>query len=324
MKTCAIAVTVVLLQFGAFGRADAQGIDDLRIFVRASIGRTDGGNRGGTASAIDPDHIGKTTTVSFSKLAGQCGPGVSPEPLEDLGVASDGTLQKIQSAWTVQVTPVRRDGEAVRFRLQWKRSRDNGKPSTVSEDVELTLLPGQSLSLDVMPQSAEAAGSPNSCVSMWLRVGIEREPEPGQDRRLIAADFWLVERLPDGKERSQSLSLRGLYNQPIPFYFDTLTEGTKTLDVFGDLHISPGERTTGIKITTRSRVVDLKPAPPPPGYPAWAPWPPPYVGSTTATLQLVPDEVVSVSLPPIGRGGSDAAAFAARALSFRIRVRQIR
>jgi hypothetical protein len=35
-------------------------------------------------------------------------------------------------------------------------------------------------------------------------------------------------------------------------------------------------------------------------------------------------EVVSVPLPPVGRRGEDAEAFAARALSFRIRVRQIR
>ena len=127
-------------------------------------------------------------------------------------------------------------------------------------------------------------------------------------------------------ERSQPLSLRGLYNQPIPFYFDTLTEGTKTLDVFGDLQISPGETDHEIKITTRSRVIDLKPSPWRPGllgYPrdAVASY---YIGSTTATLQLVPNEVVSVLLPPVGRGGADAAAFAARALSFRIRVRQIR
>jgi hypothetical protein len=213
----------------------------------------------------------------------------------------------------------------VTFRLQWRRSRDNGKPSTLGDDVELTLLPGQSLSLDVMPQSADASGLPNSCVSMWLRVGIEREPEPSQDRRLVAADLWLVERLADGKERSQPLSLRGLYNQPIPFYFDTVTESTKALDVFGDLQISPRGRNTEIKITTRSRVVDLKPGSPPPGYPVGLPWPPGYyVGSTTATLQVASDEVVSVPLPPVGRGGTEAAAFAARALSFRIRVRPIR
>jgi hypothetical protein len=57
MKTCVIALTGALLQFASFGRADAQGVDGLRIFVLASIDRTDGGNRGGTAAAIDPDPI---------------------------------------------------------------------------------------------------------------------------------------------------------------------------------------------------------------------------------------------------------------------------
>jgi hypothetical protein len=318
----------MLLPCAGAWRAEAQGVDGLRIVVRASIGRPDGGNGSGTASLINPDPIGKTATIIFSRLAGQCGTGVSHEPLGDLGVASDGTMKKVHSAWTVQVTPTGRVGEAVTFRLQWVRSRDNGKPSTVSDDAQLTLLPGQMLSLDVMPQSVEPPEPPSSCVakSLWLRVGVEREPQPGQDRRLVAVDLWLLERLPDGTERSQPLSLRGLYNQPIPFYFDTLTESTKTLDVFGDLQISPGARTTEIKITTRSRVINLKPVPPPPGYPVGLPWPPGYyVGSTTATLQLAPDEVVSVPLPPVGNTRTDdAAVFAARALSFRIRVRQIR
>jgi hypothetical protein len=327
VKPCIIAFSVMLLPCAGAWRAEAQGVDGLRIVVRASIGRPDGGNRGGTASFINTDDIGKTATSAFSRLAGQCGMGVG-QKFDDLGVASDGTMKRVSSAWTVQVTPTGRVGEAVTFRLQWVRTRDNGKPSTASDDTELTLLPGQSLSLDVMPQSVEGSGPPSSCVvkSLWLRVGVEREPEPSQDRRLVAVDLWLVERLPDGKERSQPLSLRGLYNQPIPFYFDTLTESTKTLDVFGDMQISPGGRTTEIKITTRSRVINLKPAPPPPGYPVGLPWPPGhYVGSTTATLQLVADEVVSVPLPPVGNTRTDdAAVFAARALSFRIRVRQIR
>jgi hypothetical protein len=42
-------------------------------------------------------------------------------------------------------------------------------------------------------------------------------------------------------------------------------------------------------------------------------------------LQLAPDEVVSVSLLPVGNAGADGdGAFAARALSFRIRLRRIR
>jgi hypothetical protein len=178
------------------------------------------------------------------------------------------------------------------------------------------------LTLDLMPQSDQASGA---CLSLSLGVGVVYWPEPDQDRRLLAVDLWLVERLPDGKERSQPLSLRGLYNQPIPFHFDTINAGTRTLDVFGDLQISPGTEGIGLKFTTRSRVIDTELPPRPAGYPAGAPWPPPfYVGSTNATLTIRPGEVVSVPLPAVGRGGADAEAFAARALSFRIRVRQVR
>ena len=49
-----------------------------------------------------------------------------------------------------------------------------------------------------------------------------------------------------------------------------------------------------------------------------------YAGLTTATLQLAPEEVVAVPLPPVGNEKTDATAFAARALSFRMRVRPIR
>jgi hypothetical protein len=327
MRTCAVALVVVLFQWAVASRADAQGTDDLRIVVGVSIGRSDGGDRRSSWSTINPSAIANTSTLAFSRLAGTCGTFASPKPLGDVGEASDGTMKKVYSAWTVQVTPTKRAADAVTFRLEWVRSRDNGKPSTVSDDTELTLRPGQSLSVDVMPQLPDAPGPPSACVvkALSLAVAVEHYPEPDRDRRLVAVDLWLVERLPDGTERSQSLALRGLYNQAIPFYFDTLTEGTKTLDVFGDLEISPGERTTQIKITTRSRVIDLKPVSRPSGYPVGQTWPPYYVGSTVATLQVAPDEVVSVPLPPVGNiRANDAAAFAARALSFRIRVRQIR
>ena len=270
MKTCVIALIVVLLQCAGFRRADAQVVDGLRIVVR-------GGSRSRRTAATGAAPAATSTQSRLGRRRRWLSPGwqasaaraSSPEPLGDLGEASDGTMKKVDSAWTVQVTPTGRVGDAVTFRLQWVRSRDNGKPSTVSDDTKLTLRPGQSLSLDVMPQSPEASAPPSSCVvkALSLGVAVEHEPEPDQDRRLVAVDLWLVERLQDGKERSQPLSLRGLYNQPIPFYFDTLTESTKTLDVFGDLQISSGKQITEIKITTRSRVINLKPAPPPPGYP---------------------------------------------------------
>jgi hypothetical protein len=322
MKPGVIALIAVLSQGAGLSAARAQDASGLRIVVQVRVGRQDGGDRRSTGGFIDPAAIGKTVAHAFTRLTGQCGTGVGPAPLRDLGVASDGSTKKVESAWTVQTTPIRLDGEAVTFRVQWTRNRDNGKPSTVGDDTELTLRPGQALTLDLMPQSDVAAGA---CVSLSLSAGVIHWPEPDQDRRLLAVDLWLVERLPDGKERSQPLSLRGLYNQPIPFHFDTISAGTKTLDVYGDLQISPGAETTGIKITTRSHVIDLEPPPRPAGYPATAPWPPPlYTGLTTATLQVRPGEVVAVPLPPVGRGGADAEAFAARALSFRIRVRQIR
>lgn len=330
MKSSVLALIVLLLQSAGSGPVDAQGGGDLRIFVSAAVGRADGGDRRAVAGAADPGDIGKTVRWAFSRRTDECGMAVGGEPVGDgdLRHASDGTAKNVYSAWTVQVTPTRRVGEAVTFRLQWRRIRDNGKPSTIGDDTELTLRPGQSLSLDLMPQSPDAPGPPRPCrevmKALSLSVALNHHPEPNQDRRLIAVDLWIVERLPNGKERSQPLSLRGLYNQSIPFYFDTLTEPTKMLDVFGDLQVSPGKQTTEIKMTTRSRVVDLKPGPPPPNYPTGMPWPIPNMGSTTATLQLAPGEVVSVRLPPVGRGDADAAAFAPRALSFRIRVRQIR
>jgi hypothetical protein len=330
VKLSVPALIVLLLQSAGSRPADAHGGGDLRIFVSVAVGRAEGGDRRAVAGAIDPGAIGKTVRWAFSRQTDQCGMGVRGEPVGDgdLRHASDGTAKNIYSAWAVQVTPTRWAGDAVTFRLQWRRTRDNGKPSTIGDDSEWTLRPGQSLSLDLMPQSPDAPGPLRSCKeemkALSLSVALNHDPEPNQDRRLIAVDLWLVQRLPNGKERSQPLSLRGLYNQPIAFYFDTLTESTKTLDVFGDLQISPREWTTEIKITTRSRVVDLKPGPPPPNYPTGMPWPLPNMGSTTATLQLAPGEVVSVPLPPVGRGGTDAAVFAARALSFRIRVRQIR
>jgi hypothetical protein len=121
--------------------------------------------------------------------------------------------------------------------------------------------------------------------------------------------MWLVERLNDGTERSQPLSLRGLYHQPIPFYFDSITEGAVALDIFGDVTAAPGNRMSDVTIATRSRILD-------PNQPAGSQSP----RQVTARLRITPDEVVSVQLPQL----ANSSAFASRALSLRIRVRQIR
>jgi hypothetical protein len=142
-----------------------------------------------------------------------------------------------------------------------------------------------------------------------LRVSVVRYPDPDYDRRLIALDLWLVEKPEDGAEKSQPLSLRGLYHRPIPFYFDSISQGTLALDIFGEVTASPGDGTSEVKIVTRSRIFD--PAQPPGR---------PFPRETTATLKITPNEVVSVRLPQV----AGSSAFASRALSLRIRVRQIR
>ena len=317
MRTPAAAVIVVAaVQCLAASRIAAQDTNGLRVVLKVYTAHPDRGDRLSTAASVDPANIGKTVTTAFSRLTGQCGSGVGGGPVADMGQASDGSMKKVYSAWATHVTPTARQGEAVTFRVAWERSRDNGKPSSVSDDTEVTLRPGQSMVLDVMPQTAEKSEPPPGCVvrSMVLTAAVERDPVPDQDRRLLAVDLWLVERLADGKERSQALELRGLYNSPIPFYFETVTEGGKSVDVFGDLQVSPGTPASEMKITTKSRVT-------PSLRPAYAGY---YVGSTTGTLQVKPDEVVSVALPEVGHPQGDAGAFAARALSYRIRVRQLR
>lgn len=317
MKTRVMALFVlVALQCVAAGQTPAQDGDGLRIVLKVYTSHPDRGDRLSTAAVANAAEIGKTVTTAFTRLFGQCGSGVGSGPVQDTGQAGDGSMKSVYSAWATHVTPTARSGDAVTFRVAWERKRDNGKPSSAGDNSEVTLRPGQSMVLDVMPQAPEKSEPPPGCVvrSMVLTAAVERDPVPDQDRRLLAVDLWLVERLPDGKERSQPLSLRGLYYQPIPFYFDTVSEGEKSVDVFGDLQVVPGAAGSEIKITTKSRIT-------PSLRPRFAGY---YVGATTGTLQVKPDEVVSIPLPALGHPTGDAGAFAARALAYRVRVRQLR
>ena len=66
---------------------------------------------------------------------------------------------------------------------------------------------------------------------------MDNYPWEEDDRRLVVADLWLVERLSDGTEvqRSQPLSVRGLPNRPFRFYFDSVVDANVTLDIYGIL-----------------------------------------------------------------------------------------
>jgi hypothetical protein len=227
----------------------------------------------------------------------------------------------VDSAWNVRVTPIARAGDAVTFRIQWTRARDNGRPSSLGADTTLTMNPNQWMTLDVMHQADPTLAPSCGLRSLTLKVGVEPDPAPDQDRRLLGVDLWLVERLADGKERSQSLSLRGLYRQAMPFYFDSITEGAKALDIFGKVEVIGFAGNARVRLTTQTRACDMTLAMPRalrsgrPGY---------YVGAATGTLDVSFGETVSVAFPSIERPCADGPAFADRHLSYRLRVRQLR
>jgi hypothetical protein len=295
MKTL-IASALFTLVFATAVRAQTDGVERLAITVQGATISSPGGEELRVGGSANPNEPGKVTRHGFSVRPDRCNWAVSRvvEPDADLG-------------WAVEITPVRVVNDAVTFRVAWARTRDEGKASTERKsDTELTLRPGESIPLDFVQRPCP---SQPHMIGASLRVTVVRYPDPDYDRRLIALDLWLVEKLADGTERSQPLSLRGLYHRPISFYFDSITEGAMVLDIFGEVTVAPADRTSDVKIMTRSRIFDPHQ---PPGRP--------FPRETTATIRIGPNEVVSVQLPQV----ADASAFASRALSLRIRVRQLR
>lgn len=295
MKTF-IASALITLIFAAAARGQTDGVERLSIMVQGATISSPGGEEMRVGGGANPNEPGVTARHGFSLRPDRCSWAVSRT------VEADADF-----GWAVDITPVRVVNDAVTFRLVWARTREEGKASTPPRsDMELTLRPGESIPLDSVHR---ACPSQPRTIGGSLRVTVVRYPDPDYDRRLIALDLWLVEKLKDGTEQSQPLSLRGLYHRPIPFYFDSITQGAMTLDIFGEVTAASADRTSDVKIMTRSRIFDPTQ---PPGRP--------FPRETTAAIRIAPNEVVSVQLPPV----PDASAFASRALSLRIRVRQLR
>ena len=229
------------------------------------------------------------------------------------------------TGWRVHITPLGMSDGAVRFRLQWVRALDTGKEmSAKSEDIELTLRPGESRSLDTVSVPPDKnTGRP---CPIWdnrgkqielsragLRVSVEYTPHESLERRLVGVDLWLIERVAGGAERTQSMSVRGLPHREIPFYFDAITDNATSLEVLGYVAASPAGDGLAVLLQTRSHLG-----------PAAFDWrdgkraPTRYVDSR---LQLKPGETVEVALPQLE---SSAGPFAARRYAIRIRARQLR
>ena len=237
------------------------------------------------------------------------------------GAFQDGST----TGWRVELTPIRVADGAATFRLRWIRALDTGKEmQSKSEDVELTMRPGESRPMDsvAIPVDKETGrrcpiwdnrGKQAEYSAVALRVSVDNRLWDTSERRLVSADLWLIERTATGDERTQSLSVRGLPHRRIPFFFDAITENALSLDIHGCVVARPEPDAISVELETNSR---------------WGPaafdWrKDEYVPlrRIDSRVRLKPGETVEVALPQLE---SSAGPFTARKYAIRIRVRQLR
>ena len=303
MTMIPLAMLVAELAAGA-----AQPQHDVQIYVRGYTVSDDGGEKSSVALGTGAVVVGKATAGKFwVRDCGYFTVATGRQAFEDGSIAG----------WRIEIKPIRVVDRAVTFRLRWVRALDNSKGFTAtSEDVELTLRPGESRAMDSVPIAAGAKvyhDGPCKATAASLRIMVENYPSEEFERRLIAAEMWLIERLPNGTERSQTQSLRGLPNQAIPFYFDHIADGKASLDILGRIVARPTSGALEVAIDTRSRWGETALVDSPDGR-ADSRW-------VESVIQVKPEEIVEVSLPKLVES---AGVFANRVFSIRIRARRVR
>jgi hypothetical protein len=306
----AIPIALVVLQCAAFASAQSAAPPpaEVRIVVGGFQTQTNGAERNqGISHTLYPT-IGKTFPGEWSMY--DCG-------YLELNWAHKGFKEGATTGWAVDVTPLRVVDRAITFRLHWARFIDKGKDSgRIGEDVEVTLRPGEERTIDrvLVPAGAKTLdGKACQTSAAALRVSVESNPMAELERRLIAADLWLVERLPNGSERSQPLSVRGLPNEAIPFYFDSVVDGQFALDIFGELTVRPEEGGLEVAFQARSRWGESSFD--------WRRGAKDWPTQLESVIHVKAQEIVEVTLPKLGE---KAGPFATRAFSIRIRARQLR
>ena len=179
--------------------------------------------------------------------------------------------------------------------------------------------------VDIIPLSPKISMPYDKCGvrATMLRVAVAYWPRPEQDPRVASTELWLVERLGNGTERSQALTLRNGFNRETAFFFDPVADGAVTLAFYGTFTLTPVGNTYAMKLETWSRPQAL-------GEPntsrlpvlrevAGGLW---RARKVDSVLSLTPGEVVEVQLPRLGENA--ASAFAGSNFSIRVRAKQLR
>lgn len=315
MKTVIAAVAFVVAAGQA--SAGAQTAEDVRITISAYLTRPTGAEELAGISFIAEPLTKKAGGGRFSVR--KCG-ALTLEAGMD-GAFQDGST----TGWRVELTPIRVADGAVTFRLRWLRALDTtGQMQPKSEDVELTMRPGESRPMDsvAIPLDPETGrrcpiwdnrGKQVEYSAVSLRVSVDNRLWDTSERRLMAADLWLIERTPTGGERTQSLSVRGLPHRKMPFFFDAISDNAVSLEILGHVVARPEPEVVAVELETDSR---------------WGPtafdWRKDEYAEMRridSQLRMKPGETVEVALPQLERS---AGPFTARKYAIRIRVRQLR
>ena len=311
-------VALVAAQLFAVNVVSAQTAEDMVIAVSAHMTRTTGAEDA-PGMFLTTGALNRPTAGSGRFSVGRCGAmtltGRAEGPFEDGATAG----------WRVEIIPVRVSDGAATFRLKWTRALDtSGERPAASEDVELTMRLGDSRPMDavVIPPDRETGrrcavwdnrGKQVEYSSVALRVSVRSPVWPLQERRLMSAGLWLIERLPDGAERTQSLTVRGLPHHEIPFYFDAIRESSQSLEIFGSVTVRPDGDGTAVELATNCRWG--------PAASDWRKDTNVQIRQADSQLRVRPGETVEVALRPLD---DSVEPFSARRYAIRIRAQQLR
>jgi hypothetical protein len=312
-----LALGLLMVQLIGVGAAGAQTAKEMEIRVEVYERKTSGAEeRAGGYYGIGAADTKTTGAGRFS--VGECGAFLISAGGE--GPFGDGST----TGWRVEITPITVVTGAVTFRLRWVRALDTSMTMVPkSEDVELTMRPGDSRPMDtvsVPPEKGtgrrcpvtDSRGQSVELTHVSLHVSVQLAPGEERERRLMAADLWLIERLPNGTERVQAQSVRGLPHREIPFFFDAITEGALSLEVVGQVIARPYGSTIEVRLSTRPR---------------WGPaafdWRDgkSHMRYVDSRLDVKPGETIEVALPQLE---NSAGPFASRKYAIRVRARQLR
>lgn len=313
-----VAGVLLLVQLTGVGAARAQTGDDLQIEVNAFQVKTNGAEQpAGVALSSGPVSRKSSATGRFSVRA--CGAFTLEAGAE--GPFEEGST----TGWRVEITPLSVNDGAVTFRLRWILALDSSKQmSPKSEDIELTMRPGESRSLDsaIVPPDRKTGrpcptydnrGKQIELSRGALRVSVEYTPHESREQRLVGVDLWLIERLPTGTDHTQSLAVRGLPHREMPFYFDPITDNALSLDIHGHVVARPESDGMAVEIETRSRWGPAKSD--------WRADENVQIRGIDSRLRMKPGETVEIALRPLD---SSAGSFAERRYAIRVRARQLR